>query len=115
MGCSEAGTLASELARLSEEVRGGLTRVWRTGCLRLEPVTPSGAGGFAVFMVWDVGKDGALGGEASRGFEAVVREAERRRTREGEAGKGSIGLSLVSCRLPGSCCAQKSNLKGCGE
>jgi hypothetical protein len=51
MGCSEAGALASELARLSEEVRGGLTRVWRTGCLRLEPVMPSGAGGFAVFMV----------------------------------------------------------------
>ena len=51
MGCSEAGALASELARLSEEVRGGLTRVWRTGCLRLEPVTPSDAGGFAVFMI----------------------------------------------------------------
>ncbi len=62
MGCSGAGALANGLARLKDEVRGGLTRVWRTGCRRLEPPAPSGAGGFAVFMLDDVGgSEAALG------------------------------------------------------
>ena len=61
MGCSGAGTAASGLARLRDEVRGGLTRVWRTGCLRLDPLAPSGAGGFAVFMA-----GGGEGGDVGR-------------------------------------------------
>jgi hypothetical protein len=51
MGCSGTRAFANGLARLSDEVRGGLIRVWRTGCARrLEAVAPSGAGGLAVFM-----------------------------------------------------------------